>query len=323
MKAPAFWYEASGSRTASLLGPVAALYDLGGRLTRAGKHPLRCQAKVICVGNLVAGGAGKTPVSLALAALLDDAGIAFLTRGYGGRETGPLRVDTNGHTARDVGDEALLLARAAPTWVARNRPAGARAAVTSGARTIIMDDGFQNPSLLKDISLVVVDGATGFGNGRVMPAGPLRETVPDGLARADAIVIVGDDTAGIAAGLTNPIPVFQGQLVTGPESTSLAGRRVLAFAGIGRPQKFFDTLRNMGCEIVGSREFADHQPYTPEQIMKLCEDAAALDAVPVTTEKDLVRLPPEARAMVTSVPVTLQWTGPDAVRSFLNTKLSR
>ena len=123
MKAPAFWYEASGSRTASLLGPVAALYDLAGRLTRAGKHPQRCQAKVICVGNLVAGGAGKTPVSLALAALLDDAGIAFLTRGYGGRETGPLRVDTNGHTARDVGDEALLLARAAPTWVARNRPA--------------------------------------------------------------------------------------------------------------------------------------------------------------------------------------------------------
>jgi tetraacyldisaccharide 4'-kinase len=323
MKAPAFWYEASGSRTASLLGPVAALYDLAGRLTRAGKHPQRCRAKVICVGNLVAGGAGKTPVSLALAALLDDAGIAFLTRGYGGRETGPLRVDTNGHTARDVGDEALLLARAAPTWVARNRPAGARAAVTSGARTIIMDDGFQNPSLHKDISLVVVDGATGFGNGRVMPAGPLRETVPDGLARADAIVIVGDDTAGIAAGLTNPFPVFQGQLVTGPESTSLAGRRVLTFAGIGRPQKFFDTLRNMGCEIVGSREFADHQPYTPEQIMKLCEDAAALDAVPVTTEKDLVRLPPEARAMVTSVPVTLQWTDPDAVRSFLNTKLSR
>lgn len=323
MKAPAFWYEASGSRTASLLGPIAALYDLAGRLTRACKRPQTSQAKVICVGNLVTGGAGKTPVSLALATLLGDTGTAFLTRGYGGHETGPLRVDTNTHTAQDVGDEALLLARVAPTWVARNRPDGAHAAATSGARTIIMDDGFQNPSLHKDISLVVVDGATGFGNGRVMPAGPLRETVPHGLARADAIVIVGNDTDGVAARLTNPIPVFQGQLVAGPESISLARRRVLAFAGIGRPQKFFDTLRDMGCEIVNTREFADHQPYTPEQIMKLCEDAAALDAVPVTTEKDLVRLPPEARAMVTSVPVTLQWTDPDAVRDFLKTKLLR
>ena len=161
--------------------------------------------------------------------------------------------------------------------------------------------------------------------GLLPPAGADPRLAPPhrGLARADAIVIVGNDTDGVAARLTNPIPVFQGQLVAGPESISLARRRVLAFAGIGRPQKFFDTLRDMGCEIVNTREFADHQPYTPEQIMKLCEDAAALDAVPVTTEKDLVRLPPEARAMVTSVPVTLQWTDPDAVRDFLKTKLLR
>ncbi|MBT5570032.1 MAG: tetraacyldisaccharide 4'-kinase, partial [Alphaproteobacteria bacterium] len=302
MKAPEFWYEKDGSLAASLLAPAAAIYDLASRLTRAGTEPQTCNAKVICVGNLVAGGAGKTPVSLALAVLLPEAETAFLTRGYGGREPGPLRVDADTHSSRDVGDEALLLARAAPTWVSRNRLNGAGAASKSGARIIIMDDGFQNPSLNKDISLVVVDGATGFGNGRVMPAGPLRETIPHGLARADAVVIVGDDTAGTAARIADQAPVFMARLVPDLVAQPLAGRRVLAFAGIGRPQKFFETLRDMGCEIVGTREFADHQPYTPEQIMKICEDAAALDAAPVTTEKDLVRLPAEARAMVTSVP---------------------
>jgi tetraacyldisaccharide 4'-kinase len=323
MKAPGFWYKKSGSLTASLLAPIGALYDAAGRLSRAHQKPKKCDGQVICVGNLVAGGAGKTPVSLALAEMLGDREIAFLTRGYGGREHGPLRVDPNTHSSSDVGDEALLLARAALTWISRNRPDGAQAASKSGANTIIMDDGFQNPSLTKNVSLIVIDGATGFGNGLVMPAGPLRETVARGLARADAVVIVGDDVTDAAAEAGGRLPVFHARLVPHPDAKALGGRRVVAFAGIGRPQKFFNTLREIGCEIVCTHEFVDHQPYKPEQVMAICEEAAALDALPVTTEKDLVRLPSEARAMVTSVAVSLQWAQPEAVKTFLDAKLSR
>ena len=319
MKAPAFWFKPD-SPAAPLLAPVGALYDLASRLTRATSRAERFQTKVICIGNLVAGGAGKTPVALAMAELLEDREVAFLTRGYGGREPGPIRVDTKLHTARDVGDEALLLATSAPTWVSRNRPKGARAASTSGASIVIMDDGFQNPSLAKDISFVVIDGATGFGNGRVMLAGPLRETVANGLARADAAVIIGDDLTSVSTEITGRTKIFKARLV--PDADHLSGRRVVAFAGIGRPQKFFDTLSEMGCKIVARHEFADHQPYTPEQIMRICEEAAALDAAPVTTEKDMVRLPSEARAMVESVPVTLVWGDRASIATFLQDQLA-
>lgn len=319
MKAPAFWSEPR-STEARLLAPASAVYDLASRLTRAVSSTETADATVICIGNLVAGGAGKTPVALAIAEILKSHEIAFLTRGYGGRESGPLRVDTNSHTASDVGDEALLLAQVAPTWVSRDRPKGADAAAASGATIVIMDDGFQNPSLAKDISFIVIDGATGFGNGRVMPAGPLRETVTRGLTRADAVIIVGDDEARTEDRIGGQIKAFKARLE--PNTDHLSGRRVVAFAGIGRPQKFFDTLTKMGCQIVAQHEFADHQPYSPEQIMKLCEEAAALDATPVTTEKDLVRLPPEARAMVESVPVTLVWGDAASISAFLQERLA-
>lgn len=318
MKAPAFWHRPN-STAASLLAPVGLLYDAASRLKRATRDSKKAAAPVICVGNLVAGGAGKTPVALAIAEVFRDRRIAFLTRGYGGREAGPVQVDMRIHSARDVGDEALLLARTATTWVARNRPAGADAATNAGADLLIMDDGFQNPALTKDISLIVVDGATGFGNGRVMPAGPLRETVTRGLSRADAVIIVGDDHANVEASIGGQVPVFRARLK--PTSDHLTGRRVVAFAGIGRPQKFFETLLEMGCKIVARHEFGDHQPYKPDQIMRLCEEAAALDATPVTTEKDLVRLPPEARAMVEALPVALVWDDPDAITALLKDRL--
>ncbi len=265
MKAPTFWHQPD-STAACLLTPLGVIYDYVSRLKRSSGKTETASAPVICVGNLVAGGAGKTPVALALAAMFADRNLAFLTRGYGGRESGQVQVDPSAHTARDVGDEALLLARAAPTWVARDRPRGAQAATRAGADLIIMDDGFQNPSLAKDVSLIVVDGATGFGNVRVMPAGPLRETVAKGLSRADAVILMGDDTAQAAAAIGQRLPIFKAQLR--PVSDRLTGRRVLAFAGIGRPQKFFDTLLEMGCKIVAKHEFADHQPYKPEQIMR-------------------------------------------------------
>jgi len=319
MRAPDFWFRPS-SPAATLLAPAAALYDIAGRISRAAASPQDVHAKVICIGNLVAGGAGKTPVALAIAALLGPEATAFLTRGYGGREAGPLLVDPRTHTARDVGDEALLLARAAPTWVSRDRVKGARAATLSGAQTIIMDDGFQNPSLVKDLAILVVDGTTGFGNGRVIPAGPLRETVAHGLSRADAIVLIGDDISGVREAVGNRAPVFRARLVPAEPAQALAGRRVVAFAGIGRPQKFFNTLEELGCEILARHAFADHAPYRPEQIMAICEEAAALEAIPVTTEKDLVRLPVEAREMVRTVPVTLEWDDPALIGTFLSAR---
>ncbi len=319
MKAPQFWFE--GGSAATLLQPAAALYDIAGRARRAVQNPQRADVPVICIGNLVTGGTGKTPVALAIADLLSGRKPAFLSRGYGGKARGPLKVDPKSHTAKEVGDEPLLLARKAATWVSTDRPAGARAAAADGADIIMMDDGFQNRSLHKDLSILVFDGATGIGNGRIMPAGPLRETLDAGLARADAAVILGPDRTGLAARIGSRVPVFAAHAKPTPETADLRGQRVLAFAGIGRPEKFFQTLADMGCDIVARHAFPDHAPYAPERIMQICEDAAAQDAVPVTTEKDFVRLPEDARAMVRAVPVVLAWDDPDAVAAFLANRL--
>jgi len=316
MRAPAFWYREPGA-AAALLAPLANLYALGAGIKSRLAKPYRAAVPVICVGNIVAGGSGKTPVALALAKLLEAREAAFLTRGYGGREAGPLKVEAYRHRAEEVGDEPLLLARAAPTWLSRDRAAGARAAAAGGAGLIIMDDGFQNPSLVKDFSLVVIDGATGFGNGRLLPAGPLREPVAAGLARADAVVIVGDDATGIAAQLPPGMPLLAARLAPTPDAEFFAGKRVVAIAGIGRPAKFFATLADMGCTVAAHHAFADHHRYAADEIMQICVEAAALDATPVTTEKDWVRLPQPTRAMVQSVPVALEWQDEARVRALL------
>lgn len=320
MRTPAFWYRPAGP-LAGLLAPIGALYGAGGwwRLLRT--TPQRAGVPVLCIGNLVAGGAGKTPVVLSIIEALTARGVAVhaLTRGHGGAERGPLPVDPARHGFADVGDEALLLARRAPTWVARDRAAAARAAVADGARVLVMDDGFQNPGLAKDVSLLVVDGAAGFGNGRMVPAGPLREPVARGLARADAVVVMGEDRAGIAARVA-PLPVLHARLE--PEVASLAGQRVLAFAGIGRPEKFFATLRGLGADLVETVAFADHHPYSADEMQRLIGRAEALSAVPMTTTKDAVRLPdtlPEAlHDRVRTLAVRAAWADPAALDALLD-----
>lgn len=316
MRAPEFWR--SQNPLARLLEPAGLAYAAAGRWRRARTVPHRAGAPVVCVGNIVAGGAGKTPVCLSLAGLLD--GAHFLTRGYGGSEAGPLRVDPDRHTAEEVGDEALLLAARAPAWVARRRPLGADAAVAAGARAIIMDDGHQNPTLARDLSLVVVDGGYGFGNRRVLPAGPLREPLAEGLARADAVVLMGEDTAGVARRLPPDLPVLAARLVAGPEAARLAGRRVVAFAGIGRPEKFFATLRALGAQVVAVHPFADHFPYRHDDVQPILDEAFALGAVPVTTAKDAVRLPPDQRQQVDVLPVTVAWQDPVALSALLSAR---
>lgn len=312
MRAPEFWQH--DGALARLLSPLGFCTHLAGVLRRVAVTPWQAPVPVICVGNLVAGGAGKTPVVLSLLGILAGRGLnaAALTRGYGGTAAGPLRVLPDRHDAAAVGDEALLLAAAAPTWVARDRVAGARAAIAEGAGIIVMDDGFQNPALKKDLSLLVIDGAYGFGNRRVMPAGPLRETVAGGLARADAIVVIGETEKMVDTGL----PKLKARLE--PRTNSLAGQRVLAFAGIGRPEKFFRTLRDLGADLVGSEAFADHQPYDAATVQRLRSAAGAADARLVTTAKDAARLAPNLPEDIAVLEVDLAWEDEAALQRILN-----
>lgn len=319
MRAPDYFERRDG--VGKFLSPVSRLYAAVARLRQRWTKPWPAPVPVICVGNITTGGAGKTPVALALGGLLRDRGheVHFLSRGYGGKLRGPVRVDLDTHTARDVGDEPLLLAEVAPAWIARNRVAGAKAAIAAGATVIVMDDGLQNPTLAKTISLVVVDGGFGFGNGMVLPAGPLREPVAEGLARADAIVLMEPDTTGVATEMEEAsLPVIGGRMMPAAEAESFAGRNVVAFAGIGRPEKFFATLENLGCRIVTKRGFPDHHDFTPDEIMRLVETARAAGATPVTTSKDYARLPRDAQLMVEPVPVVLEWRNPRQIEELLD-----
>ncbi len=293
MREPAFWRH--GGFAAQALAPAAAVYGAiaDARMRRGGAQ---AGVPVFCVGNLTAGGAGKTPTAIALAKSFLARGLKpyFLTRGYGGNTAGPMPVSP-GHTARDVGDEALLLARLAPTIMARDRAAGAQVAVAAGASVIVMDDGFQNSALKKDFALLVVDGPRGIGNGRVIPSGPLRASLDAQLARANAMLVAGaiaDPTrAVIAAARTRGMPVFTGNLT--PDATTvteLRGKKILAFAGIGHPDKFFATLNAAGALVRGARTFADHHHFSKSEATDLLDTAAREHLVLVTTEKDIARM---------------------------------
>jgi tetraacyldisaccharide 4'-kinase len=275
---------------------------------------------VICCGNATAGGAGKTTVALDIGRRLAHRGIAahFLLRGYGGSLRGPLRVDLDAHDSTQVGDEALLLAEMRPTWISGDRGAGAQAAVAAGAQAIVMDDGLQNPTLEKDLSLLVVDGSFGFGNGRIIPAGPLREPVAAAAARCGAAVLIGNDTADALAQLPPGLPVLRAKLVAGPEAEMLAGQPVFAFCGIANPQKFFATLQEAGAVLAGRESFADHYPYDEGDLKELLGQAEALRALPVTTKKDFVRIPPQFRSRVTVVTIGLAWEEPARIESLLD-----
>ncbi len=315
MRAPEFW-DAEGGPTAGLaaglLAPLGAVWEAAIRLRRSVVRPYRAPVPVVCVGNLVAGGSGKTPVVLSLAALAASNGIAVhvVTRGYGGRLAGPLRVDPR-YDAAAVGDEPLLIAERATCWVARDRAAGVRAAVAAGARAILLDDGFQNPSVAKDLSLLVVDAEYGFGNRRVIPAGPLREPVATGLARADAIVLIGNGEAPAGVGEAGR-PVFRAvfEPVAGDR---FAGARVLAFAGIGRPGKFFASLRATGADLVAAHPFPDHHRFGESEIARLRQEAARADARLVTTAKDWARLAAPQRAGIEVLGVEVNWRDPTAL----------
>jgi tetraacyldisaccharide 4'-kinase len=322
MRAPDFWRYGEGGPASLALTPLGWLYGAVGAVRWALARPWKAPVPVICIGNLVAGGAGKTPVALDFGTRLIAAGKAvhFLTRGYGGTERGPLMVYPAGHSSEAVGDEALLLAKLAPTWVAVDRKSGCLAAAAAGADIIIMDDGFQNPSVSKDLSVVVIDGGYGFGNGRMIPAGPLREPITGGLKRCDAVVIIGDD--GDVDFPYDHCPVIKGHMQAKPESQGLAGKPVVAFAGIGRPEKFFETLATLGCDIRAAHAFADHRPFSVADLERLRQLAETQGALLVTTEKDAVRLPADFRAAVSVVAVSLVWDDEAAITGLLEKALT-
>ncbi len=314
MMPPAFWRH--DGVLPRLLAPAAAVVARGTarRLTRPG---WRAPVAVLCCGNAGVGGTGKTTLALDLLRRLHARGVAAhcLTRGYGGRVRGVLRVDPGIHDAALVGDEPLLLAAVAPTWVAADRAAGARAAVAAGAQALVMDDGLQNPTLVQDAGLLVIDGAAGFGNGRVLPAGPLREPVAAAAARCRAAVLIGPDLTGARAILPPGLPVLTARLTP---DVALHGRHIIAFAGIARPAKFYATLQQAGASVLETMDFPDHHRFTGPELTRVLRRAAALDATPATTPKDAVRLPPAIRAAVLVVGVSLAWDDADAIESLLD-----
>src|ERR1039458_1115393 len=330
MREPAFWWRKAGLAS-GLLAPAAACYGAiaARRMARPGA---RAGVPVLCVGNFTHGGAGKTPAVMRLAKMLQEAGerVFCLSRGYGGSLAGPKRVDAHSDRAAQVGDEALLLARVAPTMVARDRVAGAQAAAAAGASVVIMDDGLQNASLAKDFTIAVVDGRRGLGNARVFPAGPLRAPLAMQIARTDALLVVGEATgAGDAVAAAHRLPVLHARLV--PDHTAvaaLAARKVLAFAGIGDPDKFFATATEAGIAVARRQAFPDHHRFTAEAAAELIMRAEHYGLALLTTEKDRARMAGEpllaALADKTHVlPVTLLVDEADELQALVLAKLRR
>ena len=330
MHEPDFWYRPS-SWTSRLLMPLAALYGAiaGRRLQRKG---FDAGIPVLCVGNYHLGGAGKTPTVLALVRLLRELGETpvVLSRGYGGRLRGPVMVDPTRHAALDVGDEPLMLAPTVPVVVARERIDGLALARAQRASVIVMDDGFQNPAIAKDASLIVIDASRGLGNARVFPAGPLRAPLPPQVDRTDALIVVGEGSAAqavAAAVAARGRPVISAHLKADEASLALLrGKRVLAFAGIGDPERFFRTLRACGIEVAAQRPFADHHPFSKSEIEGLIAEANRDALTLVTTEKDLARmrtregLPHGLREMVPFA-VTLEIDDATELRKLVSTWL--
>lgn len=316
MRTPGFWQRQG--LTSTLLQPLAALYGIGARYDRTHTQAQRAPLPVISIGNVTAGGAGKTPTTIAIADILRRMGHTphLLTRGYGSSGDGVRRAQPDSYW-REVGDEALLLAEAAPTWVARDRLAAAIRAHEAGATIAVADDALQHYKLARDLSLLVVDGGYGIGNGRLLPAGPLRETLTDAIARTDAVILIGKNRHN----LVFDKPVFEASLRPSGDTAWLQSQRVLAFAGLARPEKFYTTLESLGASIVGRYDFPDHHAYTARELDTLCYAAEKADAIPVATAKDAVKFPPAYRERIRVLPVSLQFHEAEAFQKWLQSAL--
>lgn len=311
MKTPALWQRRGP--LAYLLLPISFIYPLITHLRQRFTNPVRVAVPVLCVGGLTAGGAGKTPVALHTGNWCKQRGMNayFLSRGYKGQVSGPVLVDVKAHSAFEVGDEPLLLAQTLPTIVAKDRVAGAQLAVELGASAIILDDGFQNPTLHKDVSLLVI-GNTGLGNGLPIPAGPLREFKQHALRRADALVMLDNESSP-----QTDKPVIHCKTIVEEGASSFSGKQVFAFCGLAYPQKFYDMLRQVGTDIVQTRSFPDHHAYTRKDIENIINQSYRNGLTPITTAKDAVRLPEGLCKKVQVLNITIQPENPELLDNLL------
>jgi tetraacyldisaccharide 4'-kinase len=326
---PAFWHKKHSILQPTLLAPFAGLYSSAVWLRRAVSNPFKANYPIICIGNPGLGGAGKTPVAIAVAKHLIALGNDphFLTRGYGGKKVGPLRVDIACHDASQIGDEPLLLARHAPTFVAKNRLAGVKGALAAGAEIIIMDDGFQNPTTKKDCSILVIDGSRGIGNGWVFPAGPMREPISRQLKRADILLVIGNGSSAnhlVRSALLVGTDVLRAQLIASPSAPNLNQRNIVAFCGIADPDKFFNSIEDMGGNVVARRVFPDHQMFSSQDVTRLLElGESNSGSLLLTTEKDMVRIgsnnDPNGRLrdMASVLPIEIKWDDPNQLTALL------
>lgn len=323
IKTPHFWTELSWQSV--ILFPVSYIWRFGHYAQQKILNTKETEIPVICVGNLTVGGSGKTPVVITLCRFLSGIGksTSILTRGFGGKEKGPIFVSTNLHQSLDVGDEPLMMAHSLDVCVSRNRPLGANHILDKKKYDcIVMDDGLQNPTLKKDLNIAVFDGKFGIGNGFLLPAGPMRQKLEVGIQNIDLVIFNGKDETGLGQKIPPHIPIFTGELQPDEEIVEkMKNRRVFGFAGIGNPSRFFKTLDNIGTDLVGEAHFADHHPYTDADLTQLYEEAMQSGAELVTTQKDWMRLPTDWRDRVLTVPVRIHFSADDTIKivSFLET----
>ena len=323
IKTPHFWTELSWQSV--ILFPVSYIWRFGHYAQQKILNTKETEIPVICVGNLTVGGSGKTPVVITLCRFLSGIGksASILTRGFGGKEKGPIFVSTNLHQSLDVGDEPLMMAHSLDVCVSRNRPLGANHILDKKKYDcIVMDDGLQNPTLKKDLNIAVFDGKFGIGNGFLLPAGPMRQKLEVGIQNIDLVIFNGKDETGLGQKIPPHIPIFTGELQPDEEIVEkMKNRRVYGFAGIGNPSRFFKTLNNIGADLVGEAHFADHHPYTDADLTQLYEEAMQAGAELVTTQKDWMRLPTDWRDRVLTVPVRIHFSADDTIKivSFLET----
>ena len=330
LKTPNFWYrpeDSSPSCLEHILTPISAVYGFLYTLDQSIHSKHQANIPVFCIGNISAGGTGKTPTAIAFMNTIRKHELAknpyFLIRGYGGAEDGPLLANPKEHTAWDIGDEALILAEHAPTIVACDRAAGAQMAEEHGADMLIMDDGLQNPGIYKDLRFVVINGEMGFGNQKLMPAGPLRQPLKKGFEITDGFILIGEDERNVVSSLPANTPLLKAQLKGGPDFKADKNAKYIAFAGLGYPQKFFNFLKNtLGLDVVESIAYSDHHPYEEDDLQALHEKAQNLDAKLITTEKDFMRLPQIDGIDVVTVPVEMHWNNENALVNLLKKSIN-
>ena len=302
LKAPKFWYLKKDTYLSSSLFPLSLLFRLGTKLRSLFSKEKQSELPIICIGNIVVGGAGKTPVSLKIGQMLIEAGYSphFVSKGYAGLEKNNTLIET-WHSPKRVGDESILLAEVAPTWVGVDRNRSFNLAKDKGADCIVMDDGFQNPTIKKDFSIIVINGEQEFGNKRVIPSGPLRESINRGLTRTNLIIVIGKISNEIKEKIPSHIPIIYSSFAINNENKTFKGQKILAFAGIAYPEKFFNSLRDQGAKLVKEIIYPDHHIYDENDLLNLAEIANKTQSILVTTKKDFVRIPKSYRSLVNTL----------------------